>query len=166
MSSGVFCHTATHLSGISASTWIFKLRLCHSLTSAEGGWTLPIQNWLFIDKAAPPCLALGTCLSYTDTLLPQIHFHAVTHELADAMQAKRVSIDQITDFIFLLQIWKSKQMNLFFCYQIIYLKHPNLSPVFLVHCSNRDATQLYPLKWGHQKFTIWLLCIICKTSYS
>lgn len=92
VSSGVSWHTATHLSDISATTCVFKLRIHCSVTPAEWGWTLPIQKWLITGKAAPTPSPLVLSLSNGDMLLPDTMPNCYTRgELAHAMQSKRVN---------------------------------------------------------------------------
>lgn len=59
--------------------------------------------------------------------------------------------DQLTHFIF-YKFWKWKQMTFSFCIvQIINLQHRNLNSFSLFHGSDKDISQLCPLKQRHQK---------------
>lgn len=153
MSSRVSWHTATHLSGISATTWAFTLQIHHSVTPAQWGWTLPIQrsdsSW--IKQHLLP--HLWSCPWATETCCFQIQCQAATQEKNWLMQRRQKEsvTDQLTYFIF-YKFWKWKQITFSFgIIQIINLKHRNLNSFSLFHWTDKDVTQLYPLKWRQQK---------------
>lgn len=96
-------------SGIFTTTWLFKLSICHLLTSVDRRLTLLIQNCLFLGKAIHTCSPLGVSLSCRGTLFSWTHFHAVTQKLADKILAIRISnhLDERL-LIYFVTVFKSK----------------------------------------------------------